>query len=377
MRSFETGRRQRKTAVDYIEYINRCRVSFELKDEDEQKIRRLGKYLGKKGLDDLIAAIKSNYRLDVAQQPKLDQPTFTEKFDLVDFTIGSNTLSVSPKTGIVDLSRLFKFSPTLPLKLYIEDNKPYVDAEIFVHQFLPPVKLRHNELMNLPPHWDRNSNKVAFEIVNEHQVPMYQLYYKTPTHIIINGIFVSGNGVVVATDSGTILNPSLPVTINIKPIFKYPSWKYRGEYADERVEDRLPEQQVRRLTDTLQQNPALNPQPQESVQPKLSKKEIVAQLTDSIQQGRVILSIGVRKPLSMFDFPQADVHWTEQTKIWLRRNLGEYYALRFIDLVGTKPYPDPIDMRITHPAHKELIDRFYTKILRLQEILKELEEKEN
>lgn len=69
MRSFELGRRQRKTAADYVELINRCGVGFSPTGEDEQKIRRLGKYLGKKGLDDLVAAVRNNYRLGTPDTP--------------------------------------------------------------------------------------------------------------------------------------------------------------------------------------------------------------------------------------------------------------------------------------------------------------------
>jgi hypothetical protein len=55
--------------MSYIEFIKRCGADFSPTPDDEQEIRRGGAYLGKKGLDDLIAAIKSNYRPDVTQQP--------------------------------------------------------------------------------------------------------------------------------------------------------------------------------------------------------------------------------------------------------------------------------------------------------------------
>ena len=78
--SIELGRRERKTAARYIELINRYGVAFRLTAADERKNRRLGNYLGKKGLDDLIAALRDNYR-----------PTSQ--------TINSNPLSSQAETG--------------------------------------------------------------------------------------------------------------------------------------------------------------------------------------------------------------------------------------------------------------------------------------
>jgi hypothetical protein len=69
IRSFELGRRQRKTAKDYVELLNRCHVNFTLTPKDEQDIRRKGKYLGDKGLDDLVAAIRNNRPTDLIKPP--------------------------------------------------------------------------------------------------------------------------------------------------------------------------------------------------------------------------------------------------------------------------------------------------------------------
>ena len=49
--------------------------------------------------------------------------------------------------------------------------------------------LKENVLSNKPPNWDFNSNDKAIEVVNESGGPIFQLYYKTPSHIVINGIF--------------------------------------------------------------------------------------------------------------------------------------------------------------------------------------------
>lgn len=88
MRSFEVGKRQRKTATDYVKLINLCDVNFSLTPEDEQKIRRSGKYLGKKGLDDLISAIRSNYRVEASDGNQPSRPT-VEKINYTSDVISS------------------------------------------------------------------------------------------------------------------------------------------------------------------------------------------------------------------------------------------------------------------------------------------------
>jgi hypothetical protein len=63
-------------------------------------------------------------------------------------------------------------------------------------------------------------------------MPIYQFYYKTPTHIVVNGVFPYPGGLILAGPEGMVLNPFLPVSFQLKPMFKYPSWKYPGVYAE-------------------------------------------------------------------------------------------------------------------------------------------------
>lgn len=73
LRSIETG----KTAPDkidakrYIELINKYGINWKLTPEDESEIRLVGQYLGETNLNDLIAAIRKNYKLvaPVAERP--------------------------------------------------------------------------------------------------------------------------------------------------------------------------------------------------------------------------------------------------------------------------------------------------------------------
>lgn len=70
--ALENGRlykNKRKSPSWYVEMIKEHHVNFQLTADDENKIRQHGSYLGKKGLDNLIAAVRNNYRPNVAQQP--------------------------------------------------------------------------------------------------------------------------------------------------------------------------------------------------------------------------------------------------------------------------------------------------------------------
>jgi hypothetical protein len=61
---------------ELLSEVKRYGVSFELSAKDEERIRGAGKYLGKKGLDDLIVATRNNYRPNNSDAaiPREDQP---------------------------------------------------------------------------------------------------------------------------------------------------------------------------------------------------------------------------------------------------------------------------------------------------------------
>lgn len=73
--SVRLGRREKKTAARYIELIMRYGVDFLLTPNEEQTLRRSGGYLGKKGLDDLVVAVRDNYRREgqKAEMPAIVQ----------------------------------------------------------------------------------------------------------------------------------------------------------------------------------------------------------------------------------------------------------------------------------------------------------------
>ncbi|HEY0172861.1 MAG TPA: hypothetical protein VGB98_17705 [Pyrinomonadaceae bacterium] len=63
----------RKDDMQFVaKQMQRCGVNFRPTLADVQEIRRLGKYLGKKGLDDLVAAVRINYRADTSGEHPSD-----------------------------------------------------------------------------------------------------------------------------------------------------------------------------------------------------------------------------------------------------------------------------------------------------------------
>jgi len=165
---------------------------------------------------------------------KLKQPTFSEKVDTVLFSLGEGGITVGYKFSVLEkeAKEPFKLGGFSPVRLYIENAKPFADVKIYGGSGMPPIEIKHNQILNKPPNWDFNSNENALEIVNENQIPVYQLYYKTTSHIVINGIFPFPGGVILANKSGATMNPILPTTFGLKRIFRYPSWKYPGQYEE-------------------------------------------------------------------------------------------------------------------------------------------------
>lgn len=150
--SIRLGNREKKAAARYIELINRYGVDFSLTPQDEQWIRRTGKYLGKKGLDDLVAAIKSNYHPNVAQQPTAMPTPEKPKPNLTIASYGKLNIIYDPAT------RTFKEGLDKGISAVVvhfrnahELGKEITDAnDIRAHIYYEPFEYRNNLNENLP-----------------------------------------------------------------------------------------------------------------------------------------------------------------------------------------------------------------------------------
>jgi len=156
------------------------------------------------------------------------EPTFTEGVDAVSITIGSTIETLK----LVDLQKAKRrfFIGDVPAFLYVDSGKPYVDVDIYSPAPLLPVRLRHNQLLNRPAEWDMNSDEKALEVINEKKQPVFQIYYKSPSQIVINGLFFNGYVPVLASEDGLGTGINLEKEpYPIKPLFKYPSSQYQGQ----------------------------------------------------------------------------------------------------------------------------------------------------
>jgi hypothetical protein len=231
-----------------IVLIEKRKVSFELSDSDKGKIRSLQKGLSQKELNDLIEAIKSNHT-NVVQQPTTQPQStlprgFSEQVTQVMVSLGEHGVDQNIRSDKLNNKKypISFFDPQHPLGYaYTENGIFYFDAEIFYSFDYPPIKVSHNQVSDCPANWDFNFDDTGFELVDEKQRPRLQIYYATPSRIIIKGIFLSGRHLLFVDDtvSGYLVdlipempdNMKPPKEFNIKPLFKYPSMRYRGQRA--------------------------------------------------------------------------------------------------------------------------------------------------
>ena len=162
---------------------------------------------------------------------KFPDHKFIELPEKITITFANNSVSYN-----VDILKDKKVTPfniaDVKIFAFIENNILYADVEIFGGKNQQPINIKKNTISLLPSGWDFNATNKALEIINEKQIPMYQLIYRSPNHIELKGIFVTKVGLVVANEDGIQMNPKLPIAHKMKRIFKYPSWKYPGEYEN-------------------------------------------------------------------------------------------------------------------------------------------------
>lgn len=162
-----------------------------------------------------------------------DQPTFVEKVEKVTFQFGNNIV-----TQDIERLREKKFEPFhlqgySPISLYVEDNKLYADVKIYGGTGKPPIEVVHNIFVVRQPRWDYNSNKNSLEIINENHEPIFQMIYKTQSHIIVNGILPLPKGIMLLSqDKGMQIIQTVPTDFHLKRIFKYPSSQYPEQLDD-------------------------------------------------------------------------------------------------------------------------------------------------
>ena len=130
---------------------------------------------------------------------------------------------------------LLRFKSATALLGKLKDRRLCIDALVYTGENQKPIQLKDNNVENLPSGWDSNFSDKALEIVNEDGLPMFQLVYKDENTAMIRGVFCVDNMVGILDDFSLGFfdkSPAILQKYNVKRIFKYPDWKFHGQYED-------------------------------------------------------------------------------------------------------------------------------------------------
>ena len=176
-------------------------------------------------------------------QIKPEAPAFHEKIEMIRITLGGDPMSGNygeNDSETVERLRAGKYHPFSfygyePIEVHMEGDKLLFSFRVWGGGRKPPIEVQDNEFVIRPTGWDRNSTANALEVVNENNVQVFQMVRRTSAQLVINGIFRLPNGHLTVAWPGQVVldTPSIPADYALKPIFKYPSWKYPGQYAEQ------------------------------------------------------------------------------------------------------------------------------------------------
>ena len=181
----------------------------------------------------IAVGVKTLFWSDKTEKVIFEQPRFSEDVNQVEVSLGTMSVTYERSRLEKGAKEPFDLGGYKPVALYLEDGQFYADLIIYGGAGLPPIRIQKDVVYGKPSAWDLNYSKTALEIVTEQHKPVYQFIYKSPSRIVINGLFPFPGGVMVATEQGTNLNPIGGAMFSLNRIFKYPSWKYRGQYQDD------------------------------------------------------------------------------------------------------------------------------------------------
>src|SRR5262249_15442565 len=121
-----------------------------------------------------------------------------------------------------------------PIGLYLKDNVLLADVKLWSGESESPVEIKGNKFIVKRPGWDRNFTANAFEVVDENGSPVFQMIRKTKYDFVFKGILVTPRLIFVADQACVQLSAARArdIHLSLTPIFKYPSWKFPGKYAD-------------------------------------------------------------------------------------------------------------------------------------------------
>jgi hypothetical protein len=110
-----------------------------------------------------------------------------------------------------------------PFSFYLDKNGlPAIKLTVYGRGGKPYFKLEGHDFVVTPDGWDRNWNEHAIEVVNAQRIPLIRAVWKRNDLLEISGIISSPTGAAIMT-----------ISEEWKPLFRYPSWKYPRQVADD------------------------------------------------------------------------------------------------------------------------------------------------
>jgi hypothetical protein len=176
-------------------------------------------------------------KITINPEPKVPQGFHEAIPEYSTISIGESAASYTVPTATLNSSphSVLKIGGTRPLKMHLKNGAIYCDVAIWEGEGLPSIEISENEFKVRPTGWDRNFTDNAFEVIDSHGKVMFQMIRKTAGHFVAQGMFpMADGGLVIGLNSSILVRPSQDAIdrSHIEPVFKYPSWKYPGKYAD-------------------------------------------------------------------------------------------------------------------------------------------------
>lgn len=188
---------------------------------------------------DMVAEQKEEQKKQAAKS-QLVEPTFSRDVKNVRVSYGGVHAFGANREQLINGSATplsFNGGTYAPVRLWLKEDKLKLDSDLYDPAGNLLVSIKQNKLTEVPSGWDYNMNEKALEVVTGAGTPMLQLIFRADDHVVLNGYFhVPGtNEVVLCQEEGisvgkTNSQPPPEKIYNVRRIFKYPAWKYPGQY---------------------------------------------------------------------------------------------------------------------------------------------------
>jgi hypothetical protein len=130
----------------------------------------------------------------------------------------------------------FIFWGFAPIRLHLKNGALYCNIRMWQSSEHQGVEITDGKYRVWPSQWDWNQSNNEFEVVNESGKPVLQIIRKRANFFQVYGLIVLPGGVIIASQQSTEAIPwseikSLP-SVDLKPIFRYPSQRFLGQYVE-------------------------------------------------------------------------------------------------------------------------------------------------